>query len=169
MQAAPSVEVQTAWRGGWWWAACMLWALALLAWGFSLWSHARADEVRQASSDLLPWLLLALAGVGVLSASAAGLWHAHQHPARLRWDGAAWRCTVPGDWEEAGGEGLPGSIDTVIDMGDAMLLRWESEPLPGERVRRRLWLPVARSALPVQWHGLRTALQQHGRLQEPLA
>ena len=169
MRAAPSVEVRTAWQGGWWWAACLLWLLALLGWGGSLWAHAREGEVHLASSALVPWLLVVLVGLGVLSASAAALWHAHQHPAWLRWDGAAWRCTVPGVWDESDDDGLPGSVDTVIDIGDAMLLRWESVPLPGERLRRRVWLPVARSALPVQWHGLRTALQQHGRLQEPVA
>ncbi|MBQ0929663.1 hypothetical protein KAK07_01015 [Ideonella sp. 4Y16] len=160
MRAAPTIEIQADLRGGWWIAAWLLWGLAALAWAGTLAWHIDAEGLPGLDGPLSTWLLVGLGGLGVLTAAVTALWHARHHPAQLRWTGTEWRCTLPGQWQvRASDEGEPGQVDTVIDVGDAMLLRWESEPADGRR-RRRVWLPVARSSQGSAWHPLRVALRQ---------
>jgi len=169
MRTAPTIEIQADLRGGWWMAAWALWALAALAWLGTLVWHIDADGLPGLDGALTQWLLVGLGGLGILTAAGTALWHARQHPAQLRWTGTEWRCTLPGHWQVREADGEAGQVDTVIDVGDAMLLRWESQPAQGRR-RRRVWLPVARSTQGSAWHPLRVALAQtEAPMEGPLA
>jgi hypothetical protein len=169
MRTAPTIEIQADLRGGWWIAAWALWALAAAAWVGTLAWHVDTDGLPGLDGALSHWLLVGFGGLGILAAAGTALWHARQHPAQLRWTGSEWRCTLPGHWQVRESDDEAGQIDTVIDVGDAMLLRWESRPAEGRR-RRRVWLPVARSTQGQAWHPLRVALRQSDApLEGPLA
>ena len=157
MRTAPSIQIEAELRGGWWLAAGGLWLLAAAAWAGALVWHIRLEGLPETGAGLLLWSVVCLGGLAALSAAGTAMWHARRHPVRLCWNGSEWRCTLPGQAEVD--DGLPGQVDTVIDVGDAMLLCWASEP-GGDAPRRRVWLPVARSTQGPAWHGLRVALAQ---------
>jgi hypothetical protein len=156
MRAAPPVEVVAALRGGWWAAAVALWLSALACLAAWLGWHALNQGDPGWISGLPLMLLISLLAVGTLAAAATLLWHARQEPMRLSWNGSHWVCTPVADaalpvWADA----VAGEVDLMLDLGEAMLLRWRAlSASPG----RTVWLPLCRSAQPDRWHALRVAL-----------
>jgi hypothetical protein len=156
MRAAPPAEAIAALRGGWWVAACGLWLSCLACFGGWLVWHG-SDEAALSFSAELPLILpIFLLAIGTLAAAGTLLWHARQEPMRLSWTGSHWVCeplaAVP---LRAQPDARLGGVDLMLDLGDAMLLCWQS--LPGTR-RQVFWLPVSRGPQADAWHGLRVAL-----------
>jgi hypothetical protein len=156
MRAAPPVEVQSALRGGWWGAAAGLWLVTLACFGAWLIWHLAGDEAPTFWAELPLLLAISLFAVGTLAAAGTLLWHARQEPMRLSWNGSHWVCVPVADaatpvWAQA----VAGDVDLMLDLGDAMLLRWRALAPEHGRV---VWLPVSQRAEPACWHALRVAL-----------
>jgi len=75
---------------------------------------------------------------------------------RLSWNGSHWVCApVAAAQLRAQSDLHPGGVDLMLDLGDAVLLRWQALPPAARRV---VWLPVSRGMQPGAWHALRVAL-----------
>ncbi len=99
--------------------------------------------------DGFGWGVLALIVIGLMVSLPGGLRAADW---LLRWDGQDWRLAVAGRPEEPA---AVGQVAVALDLGDWMLLRFESMPRSMPAVRR--WLPLSRPAIGSSWHALRCA------------
>jgi hypothetical protein len=158
MRAAPPVEVQSALRGGWWAAAAGLWLSALGCFAVWLTWHIAGEAASAFWAELPLVLVVSLLAVGTLAAAATLLWHARQEPMRLSWTGSLWVCTpVAGAAASVLADAPAWEVDLMLDLGDAMLLRWRALP---PALGQTIWLPVSSTSAPAAWHALRVALSQ---------
>jgi len=100
---------------------------------------------------MLPlWILLLAAPPGLLTA-----WSLQRQPAlSLRWDGQTW---LLGTVASRGAETRQGSLRSMLDLGDWMLLRFD--PRPERRFGRgRSYLALCRADMPQLWPLLRLTL-----------
>ena len=156
MRAAPPVEVVAALRGGWWAAALGLWVSCLACFAAWLLWHGSGDAAPALFAELPLMLVISLLGVGTLAAAGTLLWHARQEPMRLSWNGSHWVCGSLAEVPlRARADPQPGTVDLMLDLGGAMLLRWRALPAASSQV---IWLPVSRAPQPGVWHALRVAL-----------
>lgn len=107
----------------------------------AVWAMQRGDEIG--------WGVLALVVIGSLVTLPGLLRMADR---RLRWDGQAWHLSRPDHQAEPA---AVGRVAVALDVGDWMLLRFESTPLSTAPARR--WLPVSRATIGPSWHALRCA------------
>jgi hypothetical protein len=156
MRAAPPVEVIAVLRDGWWAAALALWTSCLACFaGWLVW-HGSGVAAPALFAELPLMLAISLSGIGTLAAAGTLLWHARQEPMRLSWNGSHWVCRPMAEARlRAQADPQPGSVDLMLDLGGAMLLRWRAMPGASPQV---IWLPVSRAAQPGVWHALRVAL-----------
>lgn len=159
MRAAPPVEVQAALRGGWWVAAVGLWLSTLGCFGGWLVWHLGGDAAQTFWDELPLVLAISLLVVGTLAAAGTLLWHARQVPMRLSWNGSHWVCVPVADAAApVCADTSVGDVDLMLDLGDAMLLRWRPARSAPQGPRAVIWLPVSRHLEAAAWHGLRVAL-----------
>ena len=120
-----------------------------------LW-HVSGNAALAFFAELPLMLVISLLGVGTLAAAGTLLWHARQEPMRLLWNGSHWVCRPVAEVPlRPQADPQPGTVDLMLDLGGAMLLRWRALPTASLRV---IWLPVSRAPQPGVWHALRVAL-----------
>jgi len=140
MHHAPSVSYpvgRCSFQRRLWWAHSLLSLSVWLAWG---WSQPLG-------------LLWACTGVALAALVYIG-WRAWRpHFRAIQWDGAHWRLDrmQPGVAPERVGQ-----VKAVLDLQNALLLRWQPLTYAGLPASRWLWL--ARESQPAQWLALRRAV-----------
>ena len=131
MKQAPAVGVTLSGAGAWRWLHVLLAAGA--AGTLALWALLHL---------MLPgWPALGAAGMAAL----ASWWLVRPQPARLAWEGAAWRL-----------DGAPVAADLMLDLPRWLLLRLR--PLPGAAAAGTRWLAVPADEAGPAWRALRAAL-----------
>lgn len=141
MRAAPALQI-TVGRC----VACRIAVTALAAIGF-------APLLILITRLHLAPLAAALVTLSGLCAAAALIWRSTRWPSVvLRFDGEKWHLS--GERGEAAYR--PRRVSVVMDIGTAMLLRFDAEP--GSTSQRRRWLPVRARDIGTPWHALRCAV-----------
>jgi hypothetical protein len=141
MRAAPALQVRIDRCGSWRLAVC---ALATIS--------VAPGVVWLATLNLaaLPALLVTLLA---LLAAAALTWRLTRlSPVVLRYDGEHWHLGA----DDISDAHRSGDVSVVMDIGVAMLLRFDAKTTPPSRLKR--WLPVRALDLGAQWHALRCAV-----------
>jgi hypothetical protein len=104
---------------------------------------------------------LAFAALGFV-ALGLGVSLARQRTAVLRWDGQVWHLSHLADAEECFN---PGFLMVSLDLGNWMLVCWQSHQVEASRFKAhwmnlvaRQWIPIERRGLQGDWHAWRCAV-----------
>lgn len=135
MRTAPAAKVFT--RSGRRWLMSFRAVAGVVVLTTAVWAIERGDSLA----------ILVAVGVG---AYVGGILWAWRHPSawQLAWDGEHWHLQSEGAVAPQRGE-----IEIMLDLGEALLLRFQASGRPG-----RTWLPLQRGDSVTDWHALRCAL-----------
>jgi len=100
---------------------------------------------------------MALSGLCTVAASVLG-WKSLQHIGTLSWNGQVWCLHSRGDtWEDE-----LGALQVVLDVQQALLLRWQ--PASDTLHAKPIWLWLGAEQLPACWQDLRRAVYQRSEM-----
>jgi hypothetical protein len=151
-RTAPPVHVLVDRFTVWTTAVAVLWASAFC--GLVAWGVAWADPVLVGSAKTFS----AFVFFGAVALVLVGFWFSRFTAVSLRWDGQQWWLGLPSD---VGAEPWAVRPFVRLDFGVWMLLQLRPQGTGARLPNRHRWLPIQRSELATQWHGLRCALFTH--------
>ena len=142
MRAAPPVRVQSdgvgLWRGVQW----ALYAMAACVVAYWAAAHLLGPDARLAAASVL---------AGLLWSVLVGR-RPPEPPRHLAWDGQVWSLSRQAP------EPLAGRVAVMLDLGNWMLLRFDSQQPARPRWRSQIWLPLKQSDAGAAWPAVRAAL-----------
>jgi hypothetical protein len=133
------------------WTAVVAVLSGFAAFSLLIWVSGWAGFGAKTSPDNMHWFALAVSAGVVL----VGGWSCRLSAVSLRWDGERWWL---GRTNDIGTEPWGVQPFVRLDLGAWMLLQLQPHPDGPRPPNRYRWLPIERTGLGPQWHGLRCAL-----------